>query len=156
MIEHKLVCGCHANTGQAISALRMKHRFTPRCRNTKLLPGISLIVLFLFGIPSGVFATQRYFAHEAVEDSHGVIAPWYRGLNGQLDYRARIAAKTMKRYPWTVSSKTSFAAPDYLHHGRLTARKTSTEGAAKRTHPRRKPNGHHQPNSEPWFSAVPL
>lgn len=92
MIEHKPVCGCHTNTGQAISAWRMKHRFTPRRTNTKMLPGISLILLFLFGIPSSASTAQRHFAHEAVEDSHGVIAPWYRGQNGQLDYRARIGA----------------------------------------------------------------
>jgi hypothetical protein len=78
--------------------------------NTKLLPGISLIVLFLLGIPSGVFATQRYFAHEAVEDSHGVIAPWYRGQNGQCDFRVRVAAETMKRYPWTTTEN-AVAAP---------------------------------------------
>jgi len=62
-------------------------------------------------------AAQRYFAHDAVEDSHGVIAPWYKGQNGQLDYRARIAAETLKRYPWTVSPEIGFASPDYIMNG---------------------------------------
>jgi hypothetical protein len=51
-------------------------------------------LLFLLGLTAfQASAVQRYFAHEAVEDSHGVIAPWYKGLNGQLDYRARIAVE---------------------------------------------------------------
>ena len=28
---------------------------------------------------------KKYFAHPAVEDRYGVIAPWYRGQNGQCD-----------------------------------------------------------------------
>ena len=32
---------------------------------------------------------KKYFAHPAVEDRDGVIAPWYRGQNGQCDFRVR-------------------------------------------------------------------
>ena len=28
-----------------------------------------------------------YYAHPAVVDEYGVIAPWYQGLNGQCDLR---------------------------------------------------------------------
>jgi hypothetical protein len=44
---------------------------------------------------------RKYFAHAAVEDRYGVIAPWYKGQNGQCDFRIRVAAETLKRYPWT-------------------------------------------------------
>ena len=43
---------------------------------------------------------KKYFAHPVVEDRDGVIAPWYHGQNGQCDFRIRIAAETLKRYPW--------------------------------------------------------
>jgi len=56
----------------------------------------------------------RYYAHEAVEDEHGIIAPWYRGQNGQLDWRIRVAAETLKRYPWT---DTPTPAPHYVFNG---------------------------------------
>ena len=60
----------------------------------------------------------RYFAHDAVEDRHGVIAPWYKALNGQCDFRVRVAAETLKRYPWATNPKTGLPAPDYMYNGR--------------------------------------
>lgn len=57
---------------------------------------------------------ERYYGHEAVHDAHGVIAPWYRGLNGQCDLRVRIAAETLKRYPWTTTTNAIAAYPDYV------------------------------------------
>ncbi|HOW17507.1 MAG TPA: malectin domain-containing carbohydrate-binding protein [Phycisphaerae bacterium] len=60
---------------------------------------------------------KRYYAHDAVEDKHGVIAPWYKGQNGQLDFRVRIAAETLKRYPWTDAKKAVAAAPEYVFNG---------------------------------------
>lgn len=57
---------------------------------------------------------SRYYGHAAVSDAHGVIAPWYRGLNGQCDFRIRIAAETLKRYPWTDTNSAIAAYPDYL------------------------------------------
>ena len=55
----------------------------------------------------GATTLKHYFAHDAVEDRYGVIAPWYKGQNGQFDLRVRIAAETMKRYPWTRPTKPS-------------------------------------------------
>lgn len=62
------------------------------------------------------FAAQnrRYYAHEAVLDQYGVIAPWYKQLNGQCDFRVRIAAETLKRYPWTTKENAIAVYPDYL------------------------------------------
>lgn len=57
---------------------------------------------------------KRYYAHEAVEDPDGVIAPWYQGMNGQVDWRVRIAAETLKRYPWTWKP---WPAPHYIFNG---------------------------------------
>jgi hypothetical protein len=56
----------------------------------------------------------RYYAHETALDDHGIIAPWYQGLNGQCDFRIRVAAETLKRYPWTTTSNAVAAYPDYL------------------------------------------
>ena len=60
---------------------------------------------------------NKYFAHAAVEDGDGVIAPWYRGQNGQCDFRVRIAAETLKRYPWTDKSMAVMAAPYFVFSG---------------------------------------
>lgn len=59
----------------------------------------------------------RYYAHGAVQDRDGVIAPWYLGLNGQCDYRVRLAAETLKRYPWTTLSNAVAAYPHYVFSG---------------------------------------
>lgn len=56
----------------------------------------------------------RYYAHQAVLDKNGVIAPWYQGMNGQVDWRVRIAAETLKRYPWTDRP---MHAPHYVFNG---------------------------------------
>ncbi|MHC4122942.1 MAG: malectin domain-containing carbohydrate-binding protein [Planctomycetota bacterium] len=60
---------------------------------------------------------KQYFAHDAVEDKYGVIAPWYKGLNGQCDFRVRIAAETLKRYPWTEPNEI-VDVPAYMVNGR--------------------------------------
>jgi hypothetical protein len=62
-------------------------------------------------------AKNHYYAHDAVVDSRGVIAPWYGGLNGQCDLRVRIAAETLKRYPWTTTNTAIAAYPDYVFSG---------------------------------------
>lgn len=59
----------------------------------------------------------RYYGHATVADEHGVIAPWYTGLNGQCDFRVRIAAETLKRYPWKAGPD-GVALPDYINNGR--------------------------------------
>ena len=53
-----------------------------------------------------------------MEDRHGVIAPWYKGQNGQFDYRVRIAAETLKRYPWVDKSRAVMPGPEYLYNGK--------------------------------------
>lgn len=57
---------------------------------------------------------DRYYAHTAVRDADGILAPWYSGQNGQVDWRVRIAAETMKRYPWTENPA---KAPHYVYNG---------------------------------------
>ncbi len=71
----------------------------------------------LFVQPALSAPEKRYYAYPPVEDRHGVIAPWYKGLNGQCDFRVRIAAETLKRYPWADSGKAPFPAPGYMYNG---------------------------------------
>jgi len=66
--------------------------------------------------PRAEKATQ-YFAHAAVEDSYGVIAPWYSGQNGQCDFRVRVAAETLKRYPWADRPVAITPGPCYVFSG---------------------------------------
>lgn len=75
-----------------------------------------LAVLLMSTIqPTSSSTTQtRYYAHDAVHDQYGVIAPWYAGLNGQCDWRVRIAAETLKRFPWTDTKSAIVAAPHYV------------------------------------------
>jgi hypothetical protein len=79
---------------------------------------ILLTVLCCAALPSLAATTKtRYYAHDAVMDAQGVIAPWYQGLNGQCDLRVRIAAETLKRYPWTTTNTAIAAYPDYVFSG---------------------------------------
>ncbi len=57
-----------------------------------------------------------YYAHPAELDSYGVIAPWYHGLNGQVDERLNIAVNVYKRYPWVDKPKAVMAAPDFIYN----------------------------------------
>lgn len=59
---------------------------------------------------------SAYYAHTAVQDDQGVIAPWYQGLNGQLDERLNIAINVYKRYPWVDQPKAVMAAPDFIYN----------------------------------------
>ena len=79
----------------------------------------ALGILAICMIDNGKCATafSRYYGHQAVHDDHGVIAPWYSGLNGQCDFRVRIAAETLKRYPWTTTSNAVAAYPHYVFSG---------------------------------------
>jgi hypothetical protein len=58
-----------------------------------------------------------YYGHPTEADKYGVIAPWYKGQNGQYDYRVRIAAETLKRYPWVLKGKAVMSAPEYVFNG---------------------------------------
>ncbi len=66
---------------------------------------------------SGARPVRRYFAHPVVEDRYGVIAPWYKGQNGQCDFRLRVAAETLKRYPWAQPPLAVMAAPHFVFNG---------------------------------------
>lgn len=75
------------------------------------------LALFLF--PSASMAANRlaqYYAHPANDDDHGVIAPWHKGQNGQLDERARLAIEVYKRYPWVGYDMAVQAAPDFVYN----------------------------------------
>ncbi len=60
---------------------------------------------------------ERYYGHKAVHDRNGVIAPWYTAQNGQLDFRVRIAAETLKRYPWVNAPQAPSPVPHYVFNG---------------------------------------
>ncbi len=88
------------------------------------LPFTFMVLLFLFSetLLSCTYAMAaalqpHYYAYDAVEDANGVIAPWYAGLNGQWDFRIRVAAETLKRYPWTDTAKAPAAVPEYVFNG---------------------------------------
>lgn len=57
---------------------------------------------------------MHYYGHDAILDRYGVIAPWYLKPNGQCDFRIRIAAETLKRYPWTTNENAIAAYPHYV------------------------------------------
>src|SRR3989339_749370 len=62
---------------------------------------------------------DRYYAHKAVEDKYGVIAPWYQGQNGLFDLRVQVAAEFLKRYPWVNADKSIMAGPHYIFNARV-------------------------------------
>jgi hypothetical protein len=64
--------------------------------------------------PTALSDGRRYYAHSAAHDRFGVIAPWYQGANGQVDWRVHVAADTLKRYPWTDHPA---PAPHYVFNG---------------------------------------
>ena len=84
--------------------------------NSRSLLATFLLGLFIPGM-ANFSSAQRYFAHAAVEDHDGVIAPWYQGQNGQFDMRVRVAAETIKRYPWTTADKALAVVPEYVLNG---------------------------------------
>ena len=88
----------------------------PYC--TTLVASVLLLVAAL--PPSTLNAAEtrdRYYAYAAVHDAEGVIAPWYTAQNGQLDFRIRVAAETLKRYPWTTRDNAADGVPHFLFSG---------------------------------------
>jgi len=67
-----------------------------------------------------------YYAHATELDSYGVIAPWYHGLNGQLDERLHMAVDVYKRYPWVDKPKAVMAAPDFIYSSHWSTRPDGT------------------------------
>jgi hypothetical protein len=77
---------------------------------------IWLIAAFACGHVQAATNLASYYAHPAELDANGVIAPWYHGLNGQLDERLNIAVNVYKRYPWVDKPKAVMAAPDFIYN----------------------------------------
>jgi len=73
--------------------------------------------LIVTAVATAATVQERYYAHPARHDRHGVIAPWYRGQNGPCDFRVRVAAETLKRYPWVAPPQAVCAAPHYAFNG---------------------------------------
>jgi hypothetical protein len=87
-------------------------------RNEQRATRLATITALAFVSQLALGASQpKYYGHEAVTDGYGVIAPWYHGLNGQCDFRVRIAAETLKRYPWTSTNNAVAAYPHYIFSG---------------------------------------
>ena len=77
----------------------------------------ALVLLGWPGLAGAAVTLPHYYAHDAVLDESGVLAPWYQGQNGQCDLRVRIAAETLKRYPWTAPGKAAAVVPEYVFNG---------------------------------------
>lgn len=83
---------------------------------------LAAAAVLLFGAPGALGAADlpeslpRYYAHSAVEDSYGVIAPWHRGQNGPCDERIRIAVEVYRRYPWVEKDRAVLAAPHLIYN----------------------------------------
>ena len=85
-------------------------------RSTYRVAAASLLVLWA-NPALGATTQKHYYAHDAVEDCYGVIAPWYQGQNGQVDFRVRIAAEFLKRYPWVGADQCVMAGPHWVFNG---------------------------------------
>jgi hypothetical protein len=77
---------------------------------------LALFVLLILAEARASTNLASYYAHPTVVDHYGVIAPWYHGLNGQLDERLNIAVNVYKRYPWVDKPKAVMAAPDFIYN----------------------------------------
>lgn len=74
------------------------------------------LVCLVTGAARAADVLKQYYAHPTVEDSSGVIAPWYRGQNGQFDERMQIAVDIYKRYPWTKPGQAVIPAPHIVYN----------------------------------------
>ena len=104
-----------------MSQLERDHRergFTSRSGDTRCsAAGLFLAGLMLPLSSRAAETRDRYYAYPAVHDAQGVIAPWYTAQNGQLDFRIRVAAETLKRYPWTTTRQAADCVPHFLFSG---------------------------------------
>ncbi len=75
---------------------------------------VTLPVGKAFISPSAGMDQRRYYGHMTVEDRNGVIAPWHKSGNGLCDERVRIAAETLRRYPWIQPPRSETCVPEYL------------------------------------------
>ncbi len=89
----------------------------PAAWRVRLVVASTVALLALCSGARGQAAQGRYYAHTAVEDRYGVIAPWYTAPNGPWDWRIRIAAETLRRYPWVAPPEALAPAPHYIYNG---------------------------------------
>ena len=88
-----------------------------------LRPGAVVVCLAAAAAAAGLLPAAgaadlpRYYAHEAVHAPDGRIASWYGGANGPLDHRIRIAAETLKRFPWPAAGEAVMRAPHHIFSG---------------------------------------
>lgn len=76
---------------------------------------VALVMALLVAVAVPAAETvKQLFAHPTVEDEYGVITPWYGGQNGQFDNRVRIAAETIKRYPWIAAGQAPARTPEFV------------------------------------------
>ncbi len=90
--------------------------FSWRTNLARAMATAMMLGIFAAAAPAAT-VLKHYYAYDAVEDAHGVIAPWYKGLNGPCDLRVRIAAETLKRYPWTTKANAIAPYPAYVFSG---------------------------------------
>ena len=80
---------------------------------------VSVVFWLAGGFGLGAENQAHYFAHQAVLDQYGVIAPWYQGQNGLIDLRVRVAAEFLKRYPWVDITESTMAGPHWIFNARV-------------------------------------
>jgi len=75
-----------------------------RVKQCHLIAGLLLVftMVAFSGTATAAETLTSYYAHPIVEDSFGVVAPWYKGRNGQLDYRVRRAAEVLLNSGWSA------------------------------------------------------
>ena len=99
-----------------------------------VIPSIAALLLFaLIADNRAADRLKRYYAQETVEDKYGVIAPWYHGQNGVVDYRVRVAAELLKRYPWADTSQSVMAGPHWVFNARVQMHDDGTIGVLPAT-----------------------
>ena len=89
-------------------------------------PHCIFIVCLIAGFSAAATNMESYYAHKAVQDEYGVIAPWNSGQNGPLDMRLRIAVEVLKRYPWVNTDKAVMAAPDFVYNSHWSIKDNGT------------------------------
>ena len=79
---------------RADDSITWQSRPFDRLRHQTDMVILAATILAVAAMPMlGAEVKTKYYAHSAVHDQHGVIAPWYKGQNGQCDFRLRVAGR---------------------------------------------------------------